>query len=98
MKNTGELRQRIEKAFASLKEDPEVARDIAFHMTDWDDDFERLLKLYEHPEAFTDDEITSVLYQLLAHVPNHLAAAKKLSGMGPTEDIFKVGVLEGDEE
>jgi hypothetical protein len=56
------------------------------------------VKLYGRPETFSDDEILSTVIQFLAHVPNHVAAAKKLAGIGPIEDIFKVGVLEEDEE
>ena len=98
MKNTAELRKRIEQAFNSLLDSPAVARDIAFHMTDWDSDLDALIRLYENPQTYTDDQITEIIYGILAHVPNHVAAAKKLSGMGPIEDIFKVGVLEEDEE
>jgi len=98
MKNVGELKERIERAFSSLVDSVDVARDIAFHMTDWDDDMERLLQLYKDPQAPTDDEITAIILQFLAHAPDHLAAAKKLSGMGPIEDIFGVGVLEEDKD
>ena len=98
MKNTEKLRDRIVQAFSSFGEGPEVARDIGFHMTDWDHNVDDLIKLYEQPEAFSDDDIQSIIIQFLAHVPNHVAAAKKLAGIGPIEDIFKVGVLEEDEE
>jgi hypothetical protein len=98
MKNVGELRERIECAFSSLIDSADAARDIAFHMTDWDHNLERLLQLYEDPPTATDDDITAVILEFLAHAPNHLAAAKKLSGMGPIEDIFGVGVLEEDED
>ena len=78
--------------------EPEVALEIAFHMTDWDHNVDDLVKLYEQPESFSDDEILSIIIQFLAHVPNHVAAAKKLAGIGPIEDVFKVGVLVEDEE
>lgn len=98
MKNTEKLRDRIAQAFSSFGEGPEVARGIGFHMTDWDHNVDDLIRLYDAPEAFSDDEIQSIIIQFLAHVPNHVAAAKKLAGIGPIEDIFKVGVLEEDEE
>ena len=98
MRNTEKLRSRIEQAFRSFGEGPEVARGIAFHMTDWDHNVDDLIRLYERPETFSDDEIQSIIIQFLAHVPNHVAAAKKLAGIGPVEDIFKVGALEEDEE
>jgi hypothetical protein len=98
MKNAEKLKSRIAQAFASSMGEPEVAREIAFHMTDWDHNVDDLVKLYERPESFSDDEILNIVIQFLAHVPNHVAAAKKLAGIGPIEDIFKVGVLEEDEE
>ena len=75
-----------------------VSKDIAFHMTDWDHDLDDLIKLYENPDAFSDGEIVKILLQFMAHVPNHVAAAKKLAGMGPIEDIFDVGVLIEDDD
>jgi predicted metallopeptidase len=66
-------------------------------MTDWKKDLERLHGLYENIERLSDEEITKVVIAFLAHVPNHIAAAKKLVGLGPIEDIFKVGVLDEDD-
>ncbi|HYX71945.1 MAG TPA: hypothetical protein VE732_04185 [Nitrososphaera sp.] len=97
MKNTERLKGRIAQAFASSMDDPEAARDIAFHMTDWDHNVNDLIKLYEQPESFSDDEILSIIIRFLAHVPNHVAAAKKLAGIGPIEDVFEVGVFEENE-
>src|SRR5437868_15025551 len=85
MKNTENLKNRIAQAFASSTGEQEIAREIAFHITDWDHNIEALNKLYEQPEAFSNDEILSVIMQFLAHVPNHVAAAKKLAGLGPIE-------------
>lgn len=73
-----------------------VADDIAFHMTDWDHNLDDLVKLYEQPEAFSDDDMVHIVLEFLAHVPNHVAAGKKLAGIGPIEDVFEVGVLEED--
>ena len=97
-KNTDQLRNRIEKAFTDLLEKPEVARDIAFHMTDWDHNFDDLVKLYEQHETLSDDEITTIIIEFLAHVPEHVAAAMKLSGVGPIQDIFEVGACQQDED
>jgi hypothetical protein len=94
MKNTEKLRDKITQAFVSLGRKPEIARDIAFHLTDWDHNLDDLVRLYEQPDAFSEEEIRIIILQFLAHVPNHIAAAKKLAGMGPIEDVFKVGVLE----
>ena len=97
MKNTEQLRARIAEAFAASMDLRDVSNEVAFHMTDWDHNFDDLVRLYERPEAFSDDEIVSMVLQFLAHVPNHVAAAKKLAGVGPIEDIFGVGVLIEDE-
>jgi hypothetical protein len=41
----------------------------------------------------SNDQIVDIVIRFLAHVPNHVAAAKKLVGLGPMEDIFEVGIL-----
>ena len=98
MKNTAQVRDRIEAAFASLTEQPDIGREIAFHMTDWDGDPEQITNFYARPDSLTGDEVQTLVLAFLSHVPNHVAAAKKLSGMGPIEDVFSVGVLEEDED
>ena len=97
MNNKEILRARIAKAFTTSMKLSKVAEDIAFHMTDWDHNVDDLIKLYDQPEEFSDDEIVHTLLEFLAHVPNHVAAAKKLAGIGPIEDVFQVGVLREDE-
>ena len=61
MNNKEILRARIARAFASSMDLSEVAEDIAFHMTDWDHDVDGLIRLYDQPEAFSDDEIVTWL-------------------------------------
>ena len=96
---TEQLRDRIAKALTdSMEEKPEVARDIAFHMTDWDHNLQDMVRLYEQQESLSDEEVIDIIIQFLAHVPEHVAAAKKLAGVGPITDIFEVGVLKEDEE
>ncbi len=97
MNNTTVLRDRIAQAFASWKDQEGVGKEIAFHMTDWDHNLDDLIRLYESPKSITDDEILSIVIQFLAHVPNHVAAAKKLIGLGPIEDVFEVGVIREDD-
>ena len=97
MKNTLAVKNRIEKAFQALIDDPAVAREIAFHMTDWDSDLKELNRLYANPDSLTDDDVTDLVFSVLAHMPNHVAAAKKLVGLGPMEDIFEVGILAEEE-
>jgi hypothetical protein len=96
MNNKEILRSRIARAFATSMDLSDVAEDIAFHMTDWDHNVDDLIRLYEQPETFSNDEIVDILIRFLAHVPNHVAAAKKLAGVGPIEDVFEVGVLQED--
>ena len=94
MNNTQKLSAKITEAFAlSMGSTQDAAKDIGFHMTDWDTDVDELIALYENPDAFTNDQIVDIVIRFLAHVPNHVAAAKKLVGLGPMEDIFGVGVL-----
>ncbi len=74
------------------------ANEIAFHITDWQSDLESLIRIYDESNTLSDEEVSSILHQFLAHVPNHLAAAMKLIGYGPIEDVFEVGVLEKESE
>ena len=76
----------------------EAAREIAFHMADWSENLEELHYAWHNLENIDGKQLSKIIYLFLAHVPNHVAAAKKLIGYGPIEDIFKVGVLEEDEE
>jgi hypothetical protein len=97
MDSTEQVRARIAKAFSQSMDRSSVANDIAFHMTDWDHNIEDLLRIYREPRRIADDEIVKIILEFLAHVPNHVAAAKKLAGLGPIEDVFEVGVLIEDD-
>jgi hypothetical protein len=90
------VRGRIAAAFAEFELSPEAVDDIAFHMTDWKENLEEIVRLYEQPEQLSDEQVQHIILVFLAHVPNHVAAAKKLVGLGPIEDIFEVGVLDED--
>lgn len=90
------VRGRIAAAFAEFELSTQAVEDIAFHMTDWKENLEELVRLYEQPEQLTDEQIQHIILVFLAHVPNHVAAAKKLAGLGPIEDVFEVGVLKED--
>lgn len=96
MESAERVRNRIATAFASSGLSPEVVDGIAFHMTDWKQDLEELVRLYEKSDLLADDEVRKILIRFLAHVPNHVAAAKKLTGLGPVEDVFGAGVLRED--
>ena len=93
MESRERVKVRIAEAFAEFELAPEVVEDIAFHMTDWKENLLELVHLYDSPGKLSNDQIQDIVIKFLAHVPNHLAAAKKLVGLGPIEDIFQVGVL-----
>jgi hypothetical protein len=67
-------------------------------LTDWGHNVNALLGLCEQPGAFSDGDIRSMIIQFLAHVPLHVAAAKRLAGIRRIEDIFKAGGLGDDKE
>jgi hypothetical protein len=92
------FKDRIAAAFAADGYEDHLAQDLAFHMTDWNAELEQLSSLYRNIDSVNDEEISRVIFRFLAHAPNHIAAAKKLIGFGPIEDIFGVGVLEEDED
>jgi hypothetical protein len=86
------VRSRIERVASEEAEvTAEIARDVAFHMTDWLDDLETFFQFCQEPEAQSSEEVNELLIQFLVHVPNHLAAAAKLYTEMPVTDIFGVG-------
>lgn len=90
------IQQRIQAAFKELGESERVSFDISFHMTDWISDIKELLKVYSNIENLSNDEIRSFVYKFVAHVPNHLNAAMKLSGINKVEDVFNAGIFEDE--
>lgn len=90
------VRNKIAAAFAANELDSNLVEDIAFHMTDWKEDLDQLVGLYQNVDSLSDSDIRKVVIRFLAHAANHIAAAKKLIGLGPIEDLFKVGVLRDD--
>lgn len=88
------IRQKIFDAFREIEPTKSVAADIAFHLTDWLTDLEDLQNIYSNIENISNDEVITFIYNFLAHVPNHLNAAMKLSGIGEVEDVFQVGIFE----
>ena len=93
-----QILDRVTAALVSSGMEEGVAKEIAFHMADWADDLEELREIWHNLDQVNDERLRGFIYSFLAHVPNHVAAAKKLAGLGPIEDIFNVGVLEEDEE
>ncbi len=84
----------IDGAMREFGLDADAARDVAFHLTDWLDELERLQRFYADPERCARDEISDLLLQFLLHAPEHLAAARKLATGFPVTDLFEVGALD----
>jgi len=88
----------IEAAVRTESELPErVARDVAFHMTDWLDDLVEYYEFCARPDRLSPPAINKLLIDFLMHVPNHVAAASKLLNGIPVADIFGVGSTSDDE-
>jgi hypothetical protein len=96
MQSREDVKNRIAAAFSEFELEPQAVEDIAFHMTDWKENLEEIVRLYEQPERLSDEQVQHIILVFLAHVPNHVAAAKMLVGLGPIEYVFEVGVLEED--
>lgn len=96
IQNEIKIQNKIQAAFEKMDETRAVSHDIAFHMTDWIADVKDLLETYSNIQNLSDDEITEFVYKFLAHVPNHLNAAMKLSGIGKIEDVFNANIFEDD--
>jgi hypothetical protein len=92
-----QIRHRIAAVAQSELELPAgVAQDLAFHLTDWLDDFNALSRIFTDPTSATDSDIAEFLMRFLVHVPNHLAAASKLATGIPVTDVFGVGATDDD--
>jgi len=71
------LKNKIAAAFAANELEPHLVEDVAFHMTDWKDDLDQLVTLYQNIDRASDSEIQKVIIGFLAHAPNHIVAARK---------------------
>lgn len=98
MDKTELVKKRIAEALSSsLGLETAEAGEVAFHLTDWKRDLDELVEIFEKADKLSDEHVQKIVIKFLAHVPNHLAAAKKLVGLGPIEDVFNVGVLKEDD-
>jgi len=68
-----------------------VARDVAFHMTDWLDDLARYSQFCANSDKMTNEQVNELLLAFLIHVPKNLAVASKLYTEIPVIDVFGVG-------
>jgi hypothetical protein len=56
------------------------ARDIAFHMADWNWDAAFIVAVHLFPERFEPEEIAAGVDLFLVHAPNHIRVACGLTG------------------
>jgi hypothetical protein len=91
-----EIKERIRSAFEAIGLLPKESEDLAFHMTDWLGDVREMEIFYSDIENRSADEIRAFVIRFLAHVPNHLNAAAKLSGIGKVQDVFQVGIFDDE--
>lgn len=70
-----------------------AAREVAFHMGDWAGDLRDFFAFCQQPGYFTSEEAGRLLTNFLVHVPEHVAAARKLLLGDPVRDIFEVGAV-----
>lgn len=84
-------REMINRIAESLDiEDPQIRRDVGFHMTDWVYDAAFLLALHLHPEEFSNEEIKAGINCFLVHVPAHVIAAAHQTD-NSVDDVFADG-------
>ncbi|MDB5320351.1 MAG: hypothetical protein JWN40_1982 [Phycisphaerales bacterium] len=57
----------------------ERARQLAFHMIDWNEDAAFIVALLLYPERFSKDEVCAGIEGFLIHAPNHITAASTIA-------------------
>ncbi len=57
-----------------------AAPDIGLHMADWNSDAAFVVALHLFPERFTPAEVAAGVGLFLAHAPNHIREACRLTG------------------
>jgi hypothetical protein len=85
MQNTNEtLKRLLGEVFDQSREIDNPAThaqqraDFVFHMTDWQEDLERLVQLYREPGRFPLEQARDIVAALLYHATGHLIAAARL--------------------
>lgn len=76
--------------------DGQRAEDVAFHMTDWFDDFERMRVIFQDCSKTSPEEVADMLHMILIHAPHHMAAASKLFTGDPVTDVFEIGAVDSE--
>lgn len=89
--------EAIQRALDPEQVPPEVAKDIAFHMTDWLSDHQAWNDFCRDPGSLDPAAVHRLLVNFLVHVPNHVAAAQKLLLGSAMKDVFGVGIFDEKE-
>ena len=82
--NTNSLETKLLSFFkdmASAKEINNFEADRAkfvFHMTDWQDELSSLIRFFDKPDDYDQDQANRVLQELFYHVLPHLNAAAEI--------------------
>jgi len=66
------MRNKIAAAFAANELDSNIVEDIAFHMTDWKEDLDQLVGVYQNVDSLSDSDIRKAVISFLAHAANTL--------------------------
>jgi hypothetical protein len=64
----------------------ERARDLAFHVLDWNGDAAFLVALLLFPERFQEDEVEAGITGFLVHAPNHVPHALRIAAERDAEE------------
>jgi len=70
----------IRDSLLSLDLDADTAEMIAFHLSDCVTDFQDILGIYERGSEMDNESVNSIVFRFLAHVPDHMTAARVLAG------------------
>lgn len=91
-----QIRSRLIEVFERETEmPPEVAAELAFHLTDWLTDLDDLASLYAS-DTWDPEAAQALLMRFIVHVPAHLAAAYRILMDEPLTDVFKIGAVHGE--
>jgi hypothetical protein len=87
------VKKKLERVFRYLEGAGPASRDrrtydFVFHMTDWQEDLEKLSRVYRKPDEATDAKWREAVEGFLYHVIGHLLAAADLNGYVP--DPFNI--------
>jgi len=88
MNSNCEVAERISTALSQAADfDKSVADEVAFHITDWLDDYQVLLGLLEGGTA-SEEDIYKASLKLLLHAPEHMVRAAELVTGEKPQGIF----------